>query len=105
MNNVQFFDPASGALNMSISLLPSIAAAHGNVTLITEQLDSPAEFLLHRALTSVLKEGIPCILVSSWNDLMHWSTIQSRSVSSEVSPRLLMGFEGVLDFPPAFQMN
>jgi hypothetical protein len=74
------------ASNMSISLLPSVATAHGTVTLITEQLDSPAEFLLHRALAVVLKEGTPCILVSSWNDLTHWSTIQSRSVSPEVAP-------------------
>jgi len=94
MNNVQFRDRcAQLALNMSISLLPSVTTADGTVTLITERLDSPAEFLLHRVLNSVLKEGTPCILVSTWNDLTHWSTVQSRSVSLRTSLLFLIDFE------------
>lgn len=68
---------------MSISLLPGINAPHGTITLVTEQLDSPAESVLHRVLASQLKEGtgVPhCIVVSSENDLNHWSAIGSRSV-------------------------
>lgn len=67
---------------MSIALLPGVTAPYGTVTIITEQLDSPAEFLLHRVLASQLKDGASCIFVSTYNDLNHWSAIQSRSVSN-----------------------
>jgi hypothetical protein len=53
----------------------------GHVLLITDQLESSAEFLLHRALSLRLKhsKGGRCILVSTTQDYGHWKAVAARS--------------------------
>ncbi|KAI0743659.1 hypothetical protein C8Q80DRAFT_1237014 [Daedaleopsis nitida] len=57
------------------SLLPT------EVLLITDELLAPADFLLHRYLTTHLKEGSdsPVVLVSFSEDIGRWKALASRS--------------------------
>ncbi|KAF8337489.1 uncharacterized protein EI90DRAFT_2657739 [Cantharellus anzutake] len=67
----------------SMPNLPShLDAPRGAAILITDQLGSPAEFLLCHTIVSSLNEGVACILVSTSNDLHHWSAITSRSLKN-----------------------
>jgi hypothetical protein len=51
--------------------------------LITDQLASPADFLLHQLLSEYVKDFSDgkCLIVSTSQDLSKWKTIASRSVS------------------------
>jgi hypothetical protein len=51
---------------------------------ITDQLASPADFLLHQLLSEYVKSSpdAKCIIVSTAQDLAKWKAISSRSVSS-----------------------
>lgn len=51
--------------------------------LITDQLASPGDFLLHQLLSEYVKnfpEG-KCVIISTSQDLTKWKAISSRSVS------------------------
>jgi hypothetical protein len=50
---------------------------------ITDQLASPADFLLHQLLSEYMKSSpdAKCIIVSTTQDLAKWKAISSRSVS------------------------
>ncbi|KAF8314262.1 hypothetical protein DL93DRAFT_2113397 [Clavulina sp. PMI_390] len=76
-------------------IIPGIDIDNGKIAVITEQLDSEAEFLLHRVLSSQLKDRDHghCILVSTYHDLSHWSTLESRSNIQLSSPHLSKRFE------------
>jgi hypothetical protein len=51
--------------------------------LITDQLASPGDFLLHQLLSEYVKNSPDgkCIIVSTSQDLARWKAISSRSVS------------------------
>lgn len=53
----------------------------GQLYLITDQLASPASFLIHRALHSQLNSGSPCLLVSFKDEFDHWKAIAAKAVS------------------------
>ena len=50
---------------------------------ITDQLASPADFLLHQLLSEYVKSSpdAKCIIVSTAQGLAKWKAISSRSVS------------------------
>ena len=54
---------------------------------ITDQLASPADFLLHQLLSEYVKSSpdAKCIIVSTAQDLPKWKAISSRSVSQRCS--------------------
>ena len=55
--------------------------------MITDQLASPADFLLHQLLSEYVKSSpdAKCIIVSTAQDLAKWKAISSRSVSQRCS--------------------
>lgn len=54
----------------------------GETILITDQLEAPGDFILHRMVSSHLKEskGNRCIILSISNDLPRWKTVSSKLV-------------------------
>ena len=74
--------PLAPALNMSWFSVNELLTASGPVV-ITDQLASPADFLLHQLLSEYVKSspGANCIIVSAAQDLGKWMAISSRSVS------------------------
>jgi hypothetical protein len=79
---------------MLAPLVPSLPYVPArNVTVIVDQLESSAEFLLHRALSLQLKDGLPCTLVATSNDLAHWSSISARSVSERTRGLVMISID------------
>ena len=74
--------PLAPALKMSWFSVNELLTASGPVV-ITDQLASPADFLLHQLLSEYVKSspGANCIIVSAAQDLGKWMAISSRSVS------------------------
>lgn len=66
----------------------------GQLLLITDELPSPADFLLHKALFSHLKSTneAKCILLGVNEDYSRWNSIAAKSVSiptsTDISQRL-----------------
>jgi hypothetical protein len=60
----------------------------GHVLLVTDQLASSAEFVLHRVLATALKAAKPakCILVSTMQNYIHWKAVAARSVGYAHGP-------------------
>ncbi|RDX55242.1 hypothetical protein OH76DRAFT_1397642 [Lentinus brumalis] len=60
---------------------PSALPLPGEVLLVTDELFAPADFLLHRFLSSHLKESkhSPALLVSMSEDVGRWKAIAGRS--------------------------
>ncbi|KAF9515574.1 hypothetical protein BS47DRAFT_1341730 [Hydnum rufescens UP504] len=83
---------------MLAPLIPSLPYVPArNVIVIVDQLESSAEFLLHRALSLQLKDGLPCTLVATSNDLAHWSSISARSnlaLAGYLSSKALVFIDG-----------
>jgi hypothetical protein len=54
----------------------------GQLLLVTDELSSPAEFILHRALSSHLKDSKnnKCILISVSESLDRWKAVAMKSV-------------------------
>lgn len=54
----------------------------GEILLLTDQLFSPADFMLHQLLQTQLKgrSDSRCIILSTSNDFVHWKTIASKAV-------------------------
>ena len=60
-------------------LVNELVTSSGPVV-ITDQLASPADFLLHRLLSEHVKSS-KCIIVSTAQDVAQWKAISTRSVS------------------------
>jgi hypothetical protein len=61
---------------------PPEILSHSQLLLITDELPSPADFLLHRILASQLRENAPgkAIILSVSEDLARWKAIAAKSV-------------------------
>ncbi|TFK53803.1 hypothetical protein OE88DRAFT_1711625 [Heliocybe sulcata] len=83
---------------------PSNVFAPGNVILITDQLPSPADFLLHRTLASHFKDhkNARCIILSVSESISRWKAIASR-VAVNVAALLESGSLTFLDLVPDTQ--
>lgn len=66
----------------------------GHVLLVTDQLASPADFILHRTLAVALKTTTSsrCIVVSTMQNYFHWKAIAARSVGDALHPYWLVSF-------------
>ncbi|KAF8999646.1 hypothetical protein BDQ17DRAFT_1308433 [Cyathus striatus] len=62
-------------------MLPPFNLPEGIVLLITDELASPADFVLHRILASHIKEakGSTNIIISVSGDIQRWKTIAAKS--------------------------
>ena len=65
--------------------------------LITDQLASPGDFLLHQLLSEYVKSSPDgkCIIVSTSQDLSRWKAISSRSVCFSFSDLFLSVFNAI----------
>jgi hypothetical protein len=61
---------------------PSELPCPGQLLLITDELASPADFLLHKFLSTHLKDpkDAKCVVISVSEDLARWKAIASKSV-------------------------
>ncbi|KAF9006161.1 hypothetical protein BDQ17DRAFT_1399090 [Cyathus striatus] len=62
-------------------MLPPFNLPEGIILLITDELASPSDFILHRALASHIKEskGSKNIVLSVSKDILRWKTIAAKS--------------------------
>ncbi|KAG8901970.1 hypothetical protein FRB99_004988 [Tulasnella sp. 403] len=51
----------------------------GQLILVTDDLSSPAEFLLHSILSAHIKEGGGRVAIVSSRDVIHWKAVSSKS--------------------------
>lgn len=63
--------------------LSSLPQHSGDLLLITDRIDAPADFVILRRLGPALKQPAKCktILVSFAQPLSHWTSIAARVVS------------------------
>ena len=73
---------------MTTTFPPEGIPASGELLLITDELSSPADFLLHRLFAAHVKrsnappEDARCIILSVSENLVKWKYIAGKSVSS-----------------------
>lgn len=72
----------SKRIAMSKNFPPDGLPLPGEVLLLTDQLFSPADFVLHRLLQAHLKgrSDSKCIILSAHNDLSRWKSIANKAV-------------------------
>jgi hypothetical protein len=66
---------------------PSELPYPGQLLLITDELPSPADFLLHKFLSTHLKDpkDARCVVISVSEDLARWKAIASKSVCQSLA--------------------
>lgn len=67
---------------MSDSSIPNLPS-QGEILLITDELSSPADFLLYRSFTAHLKsaeKSAKCVILSVAGNLPKWKSVAAKSV-------------------------
>ena len=73
---------------MTTTFPPAGVPGEGELLLITDELSSPADFLLHRLLISRVKDAqlpLQCVVLAVSESIAKWKTISAKSVRTPLS--------------------
>jgi hypothetical protein len=78
---------------VSPTMLPPFDLPEGILVLITDQLHSPADFLLHRSLIGHIKTSktSKSVILSVSEGIARWKAIAAKSVRPLISPFIIIG--------------